>query len=216
MKYLKYFETEAGYASYKNGSDYVTPNVSYVEETKGVNYNPHVEPKETRLVCTYNITDTTRETYVCNNNSSFTSMEVDGVLLDSLTTEYTFDTVGEHTVKFELADPTTIGDIAFNNRIELTSIIIPDSVTTIGSFVFCNCPSLTSVHVGLGVTSIGEWAFSLCTSLNEITCLAPTAPTIDSVFNNVKEGGVLKVPAESDYSSWMNQLNEHNWTIEYI
>lgn len=26
MKYLKYFETEAEYTAYKNGSDYVLPN----------------------------------------------------------------------------------------------------------------------------------------------------------------------------------------------
>lgn len=47
MKYLKYFETEAAYASYKSGSDYILPNVSYVEETKGVSYAPYVTPSVT-------------------------------------------------------------------------------------------------------------------------------------------------------------------------
>ena len=51
MKYLKYFETEAGYASYKNGSDFVTPNVSYVVELahlpagdprKSIMFSPYV------------------------------------------------------------------------------------------------------------------------------------------------------------------------------
>jgi hypothetical protein len=42
MKYLKYFETEAAHASYKTSSDYVLPNVSYVEETKDVWYEPKV------------------------------------------------------------------------------------------------------------------------------------------------------------------------------
>lgn len=43
MKYLKYFETEAGYASYKSGSDFILPNVSYVEDTKVVFYMPKSE-----------------------------------------------------------------------------------------------------------------------------------------------------------------------------
>ena len=45
MKYLKYFEEASEYEAYKNGSDYVTPNVSYVVETKGINYEPYVEPQ---------------------------------------------------------------------------------------------------------------------------------------------------------------------------
>lgn len=36
MKYLKYFEEVSAYEAYKSGSDYVTPNVSYVVENNGV------------------------------------------------------------------------------------------------------------------------------------------------------------------------------------
>ena len=39
MKHLKLFQVESEYNSYKNGSDYVLPNVSYVEETKSVWYD---------------------------------------------------------------------------------------------------------------------------------------------------------------------------------
>lgn len=42
MKYLKYFEELSTYEAYKNGSDYVLPNVSYIKETKGVSYEPAV------------------------------------------------------------------------------------------------------------------------------------------------------------------------------
>ena len=38
MKYLKYFEQASAYEAYKNGSDFVTPNVSYVVETEDVYY----------------------------------------------------------------------------------------------------------------------------------------------------------------------------------
>jgi hypothetical protein len=217
MKYLKYFEEASAYASYKNGSDFILPNVSYVEDIKVVYYNP----REKRVVCTYNVTDTTNSTKLCNKSSSFTLMEVDGVLLDSVTMEYTFDTIGEHTVKFELADPTSIGNVAFQGCTNLTSITIPDSVTSIGGGAFGSCTSLTSVTIGNSITSISSGAFSGCINLNEITCFATTAPSIQNgTFANVKENGTLKVPVGSDYSSWIITdpvyLGYYNWTVEYI
>jgi hypothetical protein len=39
MKYLKAFETEAEYTAYKNGSYFVTPNVSYIRENGVIEYN---------------------------------------------------------------------------------------------------------------------------------------------------------------------------------
>lgn len=38
MKYLKYFQENSEYTWYKNGSDYVLPNVSYVVSTNGIYY----------------------------------------------------------------------------------------------------------------------------------------------------------------------------------
>jgi hypothetical protein len=53
MKYLKYFEQASAYEAYKNGSDFITPNVSYVKETKDISYEPKIE-KPTQ---TYNMVD---------------------------------------------------------------------------------------------------------------------------------------------------------------
>lgn len=41
MKYLKLFETEAEYTQFKNSEDYVLPNVSYVDNSNVVMYNPN-------------------------------------------------------------------------------------------------------------------------------------------------------------------------------
>ena len=64
---------------------------------------------------------------------------------------------------------TSIGDCAFDNCENLTSVMIPDSVTNIGRKAFSSCYSLTSVTIPSSVTSIGEQAFSSCYSLTSVT-----------------------------------------------
>ena len=64
---------------------------------------------------------------------------------------------------------TQIGDDAFRNCSNLTTITIPDGVTKIGVAAFCDCSNLTSVTIGNRVTSIGEAAFCNCKSLTSVT-----------------------------------------------
>lgn len=54
----------------------------------------------------------------------------------------------------------SVGNDAFDNCENLTSIIIPDSVTTIDYGAFSNCTSLTSITIPKSVTSIGDFVFS--------------------------------------------------------
>ena len=63
----------------------------------------------------------------------------------------------------------TIGDYAFTNCHNLTSITIPNSVTSIGYWAFLNCNGLTSINIPYSVTSIGEPAFNHCSGLTSIT-----------------------------------------------
>lgn len=44
MKYLKYFEDASAYEAYKNGSDYVLPNVSFIEDVAVAMFNPNAKP----------------------------------------------------------------------------------------------------------------------------------------------------------------------------
>lgn len=63
---------------------------------------------------------------------------------------------------------TSIGNNAFKNNTNLTSVIIPDSVTSIGNNAFHGCTGLTDVTMGTGVTTIGQYAFNQ-TKISSIT-----------------------------------------------
>ena len=75
---------------------------------------------------------------------------------------------------------TSIGDRAFYECSDLTSIDIPNSVTSIGSHAFFKCSKLTSIIIPTNVTSIGKWAFAYCSKLADITI--PNSVT--SIENN--------------------------------
>src|SRR5574344_1546704 len=64
---------------------------------------------------------------------------------------------------------TSIGDDAFYNCTDLTSVTIPNSVTSIGISAFYSCIGLTSVTIPSSVTSIGSGAFQGCSSLTSVT-----------------------------------------------
>ena len=63
--------------------------------------------------------------------------------------------------------------------------IIPNTVTSIKKYAFFGFSSLTSIIIPESVTSIGDSVFKSCANLTSITCLATTAPTIESgTFGN--------------------------------
>ena len=167
MKYLTLFKTIAAY----NAATLYLPNVALIEENMSVSYKPYVKP-ETKVVCKYNVTDTSSPTPLRTNYESniFKSMEIDGVMLVELVTEHTFGAVGVHTVKYELCDETKLGNNApmFYNS-NLIECIIPDSVISIDTNTFNGCTGLTSVTIGNGVTSIGVNAFVGCIGLTSVT-----------------------------------------------
>ena len=64
---------------------------------------------------------------------------------------------------------TSIGERAFYNCTNLTSVTIPGSVTSIGEDAFYSCTGLTSLTIQDGVTSIGNSAFTGCSGLVSVT-----------------------------------------------
>jgi len=170
MKYIRDFETVAAFQAAQATLD--LPNVSLIEENMGVYYKSYVEPVETRLICKYVSYYEDEVIQLLNSDEVlelFSAVEIDGVEQSEVTTSHTFSTIGEHTVKYTLADTTSIGDYAFNRCSGLTSIDISDGVTSIGNSAFYGCSGLTSISIPNSVTSIGTGAFNGCSSLTSCT-----------------------------------------------
>ena len=64
---------------------------------------------------------------------------------------------------------TSIGEGAFEEITNLTSVTIPGSVTSLGDGSFALCFGLTTVEVPGSITNIGENTFRGCTNLSSLT-----------------------------------------------
>ena len=178
-KFLKKFSTHSEYEAYIASEGKVLPNVSICDDTKDVHYNPFVE---TRVVAKFNVTSTSSPTQLCFNDAvrQFSAIEIDDVVQPSVVSAYTFSTTGEHTVKYTLTDPTSIGGNVFQNCSSLTSIEIPNNVTSIGDYAFSYCSGLTSIEIPDSVTTIGNGVFRYCYSLSSIY-MSSGVTSIDSM-----------------------------------
>ena len=74
-----------------------------------------------------------------------------------------------------------IGDSAFSNCTNLTTVELGDGVTSIGTSAFIRCTQLPSITIGSGVTSIGKNAFNGCAALTEAVIQSGTIG--ESAFN---------------------------------
>ena len=72
---------------------------------------------------------------------------------------------------------TSIGEHAFEDCRDLTSVTIPEGITAIGERAFRGCKGLRSITIADSVTSIGGAAFSFCSSLRSIPSPFPSRTT---------------------------------------
>ena len=217
-KILNHINTYADLTAYNNDKDKNYPNIAYIIETNEVKW---VKEKPDLVVCKYNVTSTSEAT-----NLLFMMFEgvtyqiIDDVKQDTVKDTYTFDTLGEHTVKYKLDGTSismhlfsgcssltsvTIPDIityidvdAFGNCTGLTSVTIPNSVTSIRLQAFYRCSGLTSLTIPNSVTSIEGEAFIDCSALTSVTIQATTPPTLSNTnaFDNTNNCPIY-VPADS-------------------
>ena len=141
---------------------------------------------------------------ITSENLAAYGIEITG---DVVIPEYvTDDDNTRHTV-------TSIGDYAFRDCNEMTSVAIADSVTEIGTGAFVNCSKLSKAAVPNSVRSIGNSAFDGCTSLSSISYngneydLSNIVPAF--VENGVSVGSHV---FEHSYSAQVYTWSENNST----
>ena len=209
----KYTNIEAYNAD--DGKQY--PNVSYLVDEDIIKWNKY-DPDH--IVAVYNVTSTSEATKLLfDPNYNIIYQIIDGVRQDTVQTTYTFDTLGEHIVKYKLNSYNI--NCSFNECTSLTSMIIPNDFLQINRAYFCNgcssltnvklsdkldyiqdrsfygCSSLTDIIIPSSVTYIGSYNFQNCTSLTSVTVKATTPPTLlIEVFDNTNNCPIY-VPVES-------------------
>lgn len=100
-----------------------------------------------------------------------------------------------------------IYEYAFYNRVNLTSVTIPNGVTSIDFFAFYGCRNLTTITIPSSVTSIGNEAFEHCYKLVEVINKSNLNITKGSKDNgyvanyalNVKTEGTSDIINVNDY-----------------
>ena len=94
---------------------------------------------------------------------------------------------------------TSIGESAFWDCSNLTSITIPNSVTSIGNQAFCGCSKLTSVTIPNSVTSIGDRAFENCSNLTSVTISNGVTNIGDNAFMSCSGLTSVTIPNSVTY-----------------
>ncbi|WP_278247491.1 leucine-rich repeat protein, partial [Clostridium beijerinckii] len=89
---------------------------------------------------------------------------------------------------------TNIGYAAFANCSGLTAITIPNSVTSIGDIAFYTCSNLRSIVIPEGVTSIGQYTFGECSGLTSVTIPNSVTSIGDSAFSRCSNLTSITIP----------------------
>ena len=112
--------------------------------------------------CYYNVTTTESATTLGTNTNRASAMWVDGEPVTPANS-YTFDTIGEHLVKFT---PAQWGRYYFSNSQALVRCYLPTSITYIDDNSFGGCGNLTLLNFNsLSITRLGQQAFMGCSNL---------------------------------------------------
>jgi hypothetical protein len=134
--------------------------------------------------------------YNYTNNGTELEVTFYGSKYDSFNYEYSFNVVIPEEVTYmnRTRKVTKIGESAFRDCSNLTSVTIGNSVTSIGNNTFRGCSSLTSVTIGNSVTSIGESAFYGCSNLTSVTIPNGVTSIGNSAFRGCSKLASISIP----------------------
>ena len=178
---------------------------------------PEPEP-DTRVVLTVDLTSGDIEHppfTILKSTNNIKSVEIDGEVLSEIVTTYTFETKGEHVIKYELLDDTLI-DNMISGVYRATNLSLPDSIVTIEENAFLNLvastinlPSkvtsvgqqafsyskITSINIPVGVTIINNSTFRSCTDLVNVTLSDQTVTISNSAFEGCLQLTSIVLPS---------------------
>ena len=165
------------------------PNISYIEGTEEVKmykYDPE------HVVCVYDVTSTSEATTLLNSTTNITYQIIDGVQQQSVQTTYTFDTLGEHTVKYKM-NGTVLSRQIFRG-LNITSATIPYGITEIqGSFY--GCKKLKTINIPNSVTSITVGGFTDCYVLKNVIIPNSMITLDDQAFTSCRAFTNITIPS---------------------
>ena len=121
----------------------------------------------------FNVTSTEEATQIIGISDTvspddFISVEVDGTELTEIAKVYTFNTLGEHTIKYDLKDKTKISVGMYYSCKNLIEVSIPNSVASIGGGAF-NTTGITNIEIPNSVEHIEGGVFGKCDNLVSLT-----------------------------------------------
>ena len=108
-------------------------------------------------------------------------------------------------------NPLRYAEHLYIDGVEVTDLVIPNTVTKIGSYTFYGCNSLTSVTISNSVTTIDEYAFYWCDSLKLVIVPASVASIGVAAFG--KNGLKFYCEAESQPEGWNENWNLNDGSV---
>ena len=205
MKYLKRFSTEPDYQEFKCDVDWISPNLSVIDNNKIVKYNV----KEFTINATINNT-------VENNNLNvigdiFNLYFINNFIIDNKIYEpirtYTFPEIKEYNYKIKIKEKAKDLTSLFSSCQSLTSIDLSNMkskhITNMNNMFF-NCKELMTIN-------LNGWDVSNVVNMNGTFASSKKLTTINGIENwdcsNVTDLGAMFSTCEK-----LSSLNLQNWS----
>lgn len=168
MAHLTYFETLEEYNSYVASEDFVTPNISYCEDSGVVYYKPNIKPSMSAVFTIGE--DDSLTVKVADSTDGILLMKIDDTILDKPVSNYTFEDSGEHTVEYQFKNHDVMPNNTFYNMPALTNVNI-SGITDLGNYNLNNCANLGSLGSNVLDMNIGSNSLYNLVKITDATSL---------------------------------------------
>ncbi len=154
MAHLTYFETFEEYNNYRNSEEYVEPNITFCLETDKVYFDDDFTPT-VEAVFTAQANETVK---IADSITDIIEIRIDEDNIIPATSEYTFETAGEHKVEYMFYDYGIVPNNVLYDLPNLTSVDL-SNVTRLGSSNISSCSGITTFGTDTFNFDIGDYCF---------------------------------------------------------